>query len=163
MTGVKDVDGAIQIMLHIDRGGDPGGYTGAGGERQRELHQQRAEARRRVRRVWRILLPRLTRANPASSSNSQAGFARTFAALAEQFPKLRFVAAEYGPMQREINDLLFGLPGMQGAGHVSNWEPTQEGAWNSGHALFSVTGNSHDATPDLALYDAMKTAYASRL
>ena len=29
MQGVKDVDTGIKIMLHIDRGGDKGGYTGA--------------------------------------------------------------------------------------------------------------------------------------
>ncbi len=65
-------------------------------------------------------------------------------------------------MQREINDVVFGLPGLQGAG-TFNWEPTQQGAWNTGHVLFSAAGNNYTASADLALYDAMKTAYESRL
>jgi hypothetical protein len=72
------------------------------------------------------------------------------------------VAAEYGPLQREINDVVFGLAGKQGLG-TFNWEPTEQGDWNTGHSLFTASGNSNTATADLALYDAMKTAYASRL
>jgi hypothetical protein len=82
--------------------------------------------------------------------------------LGVKFPSLQFVAAEYGPMQREINDVVFGLAGQQGAG-TFNWEPTEQGDWNTGHSLFTVAGNTNTATADLALYDAMKTAYASRL
>ncbi len=51
VKGVKDVDAGIQIMLHIDRGGDKGAYTGAAASASAELHRQRAEAGRRVRRV----------------------------------------------------------------------------------------------------------------
>ncbi len=56
--------------------------------------------------------------DPNSTSITKDGWTKTFAALAQQFPKLRFVAAEYGPMQREINDVLFGLPSMQGRWHL---------------------------------------------
>jgi hypothetical protein len=46
-----------------------------------------------------------------------------------------------------------------GAGSVFYWEATHSGADNAGHLLFS----NRVAQPDLLLYDAMKTDYASRL
>jgi hypothetical protein len=51
-------------------------------------------------------------------------------------------------------------------------EPTTQGDWNNAqpsdsstttHALWSRSGNTYTALPDLALYPPMKTAYASRL
>ena len=86
----------------------------------------------------------------------------TFAGLAARFPDLPLVAVEYGPLQREINDIVFGLPRGQGLG-TFNWEPTRQGAWNAGHALFSVSGGEYTATAELALYDSMTSAYAERL
>jgi len=65
-------------------------------------------------------------------------------------------------MQREIKRRCLHLAGRQGIG-TFNWEPTRQGAWNTGHALFYETGNPRTATPDFSLYDDMKTAYASRL
>jgi arabinogalactan endo-1,4-beta-galactosidase len=65
-------------------------------------------------------------------------------------------------MQREINDVVFGLPNQKGAG-TFNWEPTHPGDWNTGHALFAPAGNRYTATADLMFYDAMQAAYASRL
>jgi hypothetical protein len=78
------------------------------------------------------------------------------------FPNLRFIIAEYGPEQRAANDIIFNLSNQQGIG-TFNWEPTHAGAWNTGHALFSFSSNVYASTADLALYDLMKTAYASRL
>jgi hypothetical protein len=65
-------------------------------------------------------------------------------------------------MQREINDVLFGLANQRGIG-TFNWEPATSGTWNTGHILFTRAGNAYTAKPDLALYDLMKIAYASRL
>ena len=75
-------------------------------------------------------------------------------------------------MEREINDVVFGLPNNQGLG-TFDWEPTSQGSWNAAqpsdptttttHALWQRSGNNYTALPDLALYPPMKTAYASRL
>jgi len=159
--GVKDVDAGIQIMLHIDRGGDKGGYTGGAATASASFIDN-AQKQGVVFEVFGESCYQRYQGDPSSTTNTKDGWTKTFSALAKQFPKLRFVAAEYGPMQREINDVLFGLPNMQGAG-TFNWEPAKEGDWNTGHVLFSASGNNYTATADLALYDAMKTAYASRL
>lgn len=82
--------------------------------------------------------------------------------VAKKFPNLKLFAAEYGPLQRDINDVLFGLANNQGIG-TFNWEPTTQGDWNTGHDLLRRSGTSYTAQPDLALYDLMKFAYAARL
>jgi len=161
VKGVKDVDTGIQIMLHIDRGGDKGGYTGAAASTSSSFIDN-AQKQGVVFDVFGESCYQAYQGDPSSTANTKDGWTKTFAALANKFPKLRFVAAEYGPMQREINDVLFALPGRQGAG-TFNWEPTQPGDWNTGHTLFNGSGNTFTATADLALYDAMKTAYAGRL
>jgi len=161
VKGVKEVDSGIQIMLHIDRGGDKGAFTGAAASASASFIDN-AQKQGVVFDVFGESCYQRYQGDPNSTSVTKDGWTKTFAALAKQFPKLRFVAAEYGPMQREINDVLFALPGLQGAG-TFNWEPTQPGDWNTGHVLFSSSGNNFTATADLALYDAMKTAYASRL
>jgi arabinogalactan endo-1,4-beta-galactosidase len=67
-------------------------------------------------------------------------------------------AAEYGPEERAINDVVFNLPNQQGIG-TFYWEATHSGADNAGHLLFANGAAQHD----LLLYDAMKKDYASRL
>jgi arabinogalactan endo-1,4-beta-galactosidase len=161
VKGVKDIDPGIQIMLHIDRGGDKGGYTGAAASASASFIDN-AQKQGVDFDVFGESCYQAYQGDPSSTAKTQDGWTKTFAALATKYPKLRFVAAEYGPMQREINDALFALPGMQGQG-TFNWEPTQSGDWNTGHVLFTASGNNYTATADLALYDAMKAAYASRL
>jgi len=161
VKGVKDADAGIQIMLHIDRGGDKGGFTGDALAASASFIDN-AQKQGVVFDVFGESCYQRYQGDPASTANTQADWTQTFAGLAKQFPKLRFVAAEYGPMQREINDVLFAVSGKQGAG-TFNWEPAKQGDWNTGHALFTVAGNTYTATADLALYDAMKTAFASRL
>lgn len=161
VKGVKDVDAGIQIMLHIDRGGDKGGFTGWAANASASFIDN-AQKQGVAFDVFGESCYQAYQGDPASTSNTKDDWTKTFAALASQFPKLRFVAAEYGPMQREINDVLFDMPNRQGIG-TFNWEPAKEGDWNTGHALFTESGNNFTATADLKLYDAMKTAYASRL
>jgi arabinogalactan endo-1,4-beta-galactosidase len=161
VRGVKDVDPTIEIMLHLDRGGDKGGYTGAAlGASESFItnaQQQGVEFD-----VFGESCYQSYQGDPTSAANTKTDWASTFAGLAAKFPNLRFVAAEYGPLQREINDVVFGLAAEAGAG-TFNWEPTEQGDWNTGHSLFTANGNANTATADLALYDAMKTAYQSRL
>jgi len=161
VKGVKEVDPEILIMLHIDRGGDKGGFTGAALTTSASFIQN-AQKQGVAFDVFGESCYQSYQGDPASVSNTKTDWSSTFLGLASQFKGLRFVAAEYGPMQRELNDVVYGLPDLSGAGTFV-WEPSQQGAWNSGHALFSASGNSFTATGDLALYDAMKGAYASRL
>jgi arabinogalactan endo-1,4-beta-galactosidase len=152
-SAVKEVDAGIVISLHIDRGNEfsttkswinnalaQGVPFTAFGESCYQRYQ----------------------GDPNSVSNTKDGWTSTFSQLATTFPDIKFFAAEYGPMQREINDVIYGLPNDQGIG-TFNWEPTTQGDWNTGHDLIRRTGTMYVAQPDLALYDAMKTAYADRL
>ncbi|HTA89094.1 MAG TPA: glycosyl hydrolase 53 family protein [Polyangiaceae bacterium] len=161
VQGVKDVDTGIKIMLHIDRGGDKGGYTG-GALNTSESFITNAQKQGVAFDVFGESCYQAYQGDPNSTTNTKTDWTDTFTGLTTKFPNLKFVAAEYGPMQREINDVLFGLSNQQGLG-TFNWEPTEQGAWNTGHSLFTAAGNTNTATADLALYDAMKTAYAGRL
>jgi arabinogalactan endo-1,4-beta-galactosidase len=99
--------------------------------------------------------------DPNSTTNTKDGWTSTFNGLQSRFANLKFVAAEYGPMQREINDVLFNVPNRQGLG-TFNWEPTEAGDWNTGHTLFTANGRNYTPTTDLSLYDQMKIDYAGR-
>jgi arabinogalactan endo-1,4-beta-galactosidase len=144
--GVRDVDAGIKIMLHIDRGGT---FTTS-----RDFITNAMTAG--------VPFDVFGESCYTAYQGQPAAWMSTFTQLGAMFPSLKFVIAEYGPEQRAANDILFNLPNQQGIG-TFNWEPTHAGDWNTGHALFSVSGKAYTATPDLALYDAMKTAYASRL
>ncbi|MEO7036831.1 MAG: glycosyl hydrolase 53 family protein [Polyangiaceae bacterium] len=163
VAGVREVDPKILVSLHIDRGNDfattknwldnalqQGVKVDAFGESCYQTYQ----------------------GDPSSVSNTVNGWTKTFAALTLAYPELKFFAAEYGPLERQINDVLFALPNQQGLGTFA-WEPTTQGDWNASqpsdptgtpsHALVQRMGNTYTALPDLALYDPMKAAYAPRL
>ena len=162
IQGVKDVDTGILISFHIDRGStystskswlDNAIKQGATPDTFGESCYQQYQG------------------DPNSQTNTQNGWQTTFSQLATNYPNIRFFAAEYGPMERQINDVVFGLPNNQGLG-TFDWEPTSQGTWNdpqpsdatqTTHALWQRSGNNYTALPDLALYPPMKTAYASRL
>jgi arabinogalactan endo-1,4-beta-galactosidase len=162
IQGVKDVDTGILISFHIDRGDaysttkswlDSAIKQGATPDTFGESCYQQYQG------------------DKNSQANTQSGWQTTFSQLAANYPKIRFFAAEYGPMERQINDVVFGLPNNQGLG-TFDWEPTTQGDWNKAqpsdatqttHALWQRSGNNYSALPDLALYPPMKTAYASRL
>ena len=163
VQGVKDVDTGILISFHIDRGNaysttknwidnaiNQGATMDAFGESCYQQYQ----------------------GDVNSQTNTQNGWQTTFSQLATSYPNIRFFAAEYGPMERQINDVVFGLPNNQGLG-TFDWEPTSQGSWNAAqpsdpsgtatHALWQRSGNTYTALPDLAFYPPMKTVYASRL
>ena len=82
--------------------------------------------------------------------------------MAAKFPDIKIFAAEYGGGIREINDVIFNLPNKSGLGTFF-WEATMaNSSWNDG-ALVNASGSTYTAAPQLSLYDAMKTDYASRL
>jgi arabinogalactan endo-1,4-beta-galactosidase len=161
-AAVREVDPTIAIMLHLDRGGDKP-TDAAGTALQISIDWVTNAMNQSV--DFDILgesAYQLYQGDPNSDTNTEATWSSTFAGLAAHFPNLPLIAAEYGPLQRPLNDVVFALPAQQGAGTFV-WEPTHEGAWNTGHALFSASGNAYTATADLALYDAIKAAYAARL
>jgi arabinogalactan endo-1,4-beta-galactosidase len=145
-NGVKEVDPSILVMIHIDRGN---AFTTS---RDYIMNAQKQGV------VFEVFGESCYTAYQGQPADWQSNFTQ----LAAAFPTLRFVIAEYGPEQRAANDILFNLPNQRGLG-TFNWEPTHSGTWNAGHSLFTAAGNRYTATADLALYDQMKTAYASRL
>jgi arabinogalactan endo-1,4-beta-galactosidase len=162
VAAVAEVDASIKIVLHLDRGGDKPTDT-PGNALQSSIDWLNSATAQGVRcDVLGESAYQLYQGDPNSEANTKSTWSSTFAGLAARFPSLKILAVEYGPMQREINDVVFGLPGQQGLGSF-NWEPTHQGKWNTGHALFSASGSQYTATADLALYDSMKVAYASRL
>jgi len=80
----------------------------------------------------------------------------TFEAVAERYPNLDLVVAEYSEEKRAINDMLFALPDRRGLGSFV-WEPT---SW--GEVLFDRVGDRLVANDRLSLYDAMAADYAER-
>ena len=145
-TAVKEVDPSIQVMLHIDRGNN--------------LSTSRS-----------FIMNAMTQGVPfevfgescyTAYQGMPSAWMSTFTSLVTSFPSLKFVIAEYGPEQKAANDIMFNLPNQAGLG-TYNWEPTHNGAWNTGHVLFSASGNRYTSTADLLLYDQMKIDYASRL
>lgn len=151
IQGVKDVDPTIKIQIHLDRADSfatsrtwvnnaiaQGVTFDVLGESSYVLYQ---------------CLTHMT-----DGQCPQLVWQPTYTQLAAAYPNLKFIAAEYGPLERELNDVLFNVPGQQGIG-TFYWEPTHSGQDNAGHVLFI----NRVAQPDLLLYDLMKTAYASRL
>ncbi|HEY2408657.1 MAG TPA: glycosyl hydrolase 53 family protein, partial [Polyangiaceae bacterium] len=171
IAGVKEVDAGIVVSFHIDRGN---AYATTkswidGAVKQGAIPQAFGES-----------CYQTYQGDPNSIPNTLNGWTTTFTQLVANYdgssaqrPKINFFAAEYGPMERQINDVLFNLSNKQGIG-TFNWEPTTQGAWNAAvaadppgtgsHALFNNrNGNTYSTRPDLALYDQMKLDYASRL
>jgi arabinogalactan endo-1,4-beta-galactosidase len=143
---VKEVDPDILVMIHIDRGND--------------LRTSREFISNALAQG--VMFDVFGESCYTAYQGQPSAWRSTFTQLAGLFPKLKFVIAEYGPEQRAANDVIFELPDRRGFGTFT-WEPTHSGPWNTGHALFDASGSSYTATGDLALYDAMTTAYESRL
>jgi arabinogalactan endo-1,4-beta-galactosidase len=79
----------------------------------------------------------------------------TFNALAEEFPSLVFVMAEYNPQRREANRIMWDLPDGRGIGTFF-WEPTLSGSWGS--SMFQSQGGARRAnSSDFAEYDQIRT------
>jgi arabinogalactan endo-1,4-beta-galactosidase len=79
----------------------------------------------------------------------------TFEGLAERYPDLQFMIAEYNPERARANQIMRQLPNGRGLGTFL-WEPTQSGAW--GQALFTEEGGAVlRANPaDFAEFDALR-------
>jgi hypothetical protein len=67
------------------------------------------------------------------------------------------VAAEYGPLERQLNAVLFSLANQRGLG-TFYWEPTHGGADKAGHVLF----DGHPAQLKAAQPSASRCAVPER-
>jgi arabinogalactan endo-1,4-beta-galactosidase len=162
VQGVKDVDPAILTALHIDRGGDKATESAGSALNVSKTYINNAIKQGVAFDVFGESCYQRYQGDPNSTTNTKATWTSTLGGLATAFPTIKIMAAEYGPMQREINDVVFAVPNNQGLG-TFNWEPERGGDWNTGHTLFNWSGNTFTAQADLSLYDAMKKDYASRL
>jgi len=161
VTAVREVDPTIAIALHIDRGGDKPSDA-AGAALQLSVDWLTNAMKYVTIDAFGLSCYQRYQGDPNDPTRTKAGWKATFTGLAAKFPKLRLFAAEYGPMQREINDVVYGLANQQGSG-TFNWEPTTRGDWNTGHDLLRRSGDDYLPQPDLQLYDQMQTDYADRL
>jgi arabinogalactan endo-1,4-beta-galactosidase len=162
IKGVKDVDAGILTALHIDRGGDKPADTSGAALSLSKSYIDNALKQGVTFDVFGESCYQQYQGDPNSTTNTKSTWTSTLGGLATAYPNIKILAAEYGPMQREINDVIFGLANKQGLG-TFNWEPEKSGDWNTGHILFDWKNDTFTAQPDLTLYDQMKTAYASRL
>jgi arabinogalactan endo-1,4-beta-galactosidase len=161
VDAVREVDPGILVSFHIDRGGDKATDT-KGAALQLSVDWLTNAMKYATPDAFGESCYQRYQGDPNSTANTKASWTSTFAGLATKFPNVKLFAAEYGPMEREINDVVFGLANQQGIG-TFNWEPTTQGDWNTGHDLLRRSGANYTAQPDLALYDQMKIDYASRL
>jgi arabinogalactan endo-1,4-beta-galactosidase len=161
VQGVKEIDTGILVSFHIDKCGDKATET-----QGTALNASTTWLTNAMKYVTPDALGESCyqryQGDPSNTATTKTGWTNTLGGLATKFPNVKFFAAEYGPMQREINDVVFGLSNNQGIG-TFNWEPTTQGDWNTGHDLLRRSGSTYTAQPDLALYDTMKVDYASRL
>jgi arabinogalactan endo-1,4-beta-galactosidase len=162
IKGVKDVDTGILTALHIDRGGDKPADTAGAALSLSKSYIDNAVKQGVTFDVFGESCYQQYQGDPNSSTNTKNTWTSTLGGLASAYPNIKILAAEYGLMQREINDVVFGLANNQGLG-TFNWEPEKTGDWNTGHILFNWNNDTFTAQPDLSLYDQMKTAYARRL
>jgi arabinogalactan endo-1,4-beta-galactosidase len=161
VDAVRSVDPTILISLHIDRGGDKASDTP--GSALAVSLDWLAEATKYVRiDAFGQSCYQRYQGDPASVERSQSTWRATFAGIAQRYPALQLFAAEYGPAQREINDVVYELADRQGLG-TFNWQPTTQGDWNTGHVLWQRQADGYRELPDLELYKVMKQDYAERL
>jgi arabinogalactan endo-1,4-beta-galactosidase len=120
IAGVKDVDPAIRVMLHIDKGGD-----------NAATHRWVDAALSHGVRFDILGLSCYTRWQ-GPPDNWKANFTD----LAARYPALSFVMAEIGGEAREASAIMRGIPDHRGLGTFV-WEPT---SINNGQALFDRDG-----------------------
>jgi len=157
IKGVHDVDPAIKIMLHIERGG-------SGTESSTWISNALSHN---------VTFDVFGLSTYVAYQGQPTVWQSTFNTLLgnSSFSALKFASAEYNneavtspagtTSMRAINDILFNMAGNRGFGSYF-WEPTRYGDWGNG--LFTWNGATCTAISSaFAVYDAMKAAYASRL
>ena len=120
ISGVKDVDPRILIVLHIDKGGD------------------NAASRRWVDAALAhgVAFDILGESCYTRFQGAPAEWKANFDDLAARYPNLSFLVAEVGYETAESNTIMRDLPGHRGLGTFI-WEPTERG---NQQQLFDNTG-----------------------
>lgn len=138
IDGVREVDPSIKVMLHIENTDDLSGARWwvsnaiSNGVEFDVLGLSCYTAYQGQPSVWR----------------------NTFETLAEEFPELSFVIAEYNPERSEANRIMAELPNGRGLGTFF-WEPTQSGSW--GDSMFTSSGGTLRANAsDFAEFDQLR-------
>jgi arabinogalactan endo-1,4-beta-galactosidase len=138
IAGVREVDPAIKIMLHIDRGGN-----------------------NQTSRWWfdgviaqGVSFDVIGQSCYTEFQGPPSGWQANFADLVTRYPNHQIAIAEYSFEKRAANDIVFNLPGRRGVGTFI-WEPTR---WME--RIFDGQGNSIPA--QIGAYDEMASAYGLR-
>lgn len=140
ISGVREVDPAIKVMLHIENTDDvDGAVWWVSSARSRGVEFD----------VLGLSCYTAYQGEPSVWEN-------TFRTLAETFPELSFVIAEYNPERTAANQIMKNLPNGRGLGTFI-WEPTQSGSW--GESLFNYSNGKFVAKQaDFAEYDALRAS-----
>jgi arabinogalactan endo-1,4-beta-galactosidase len=138
IEGVKDVDDDIQIMLHLENTESKSGVID---------WIENAQARGVQFDVLGLSCYPTWQGQPEIWRD-------TFETVAEAFPDLSFVIAEYNPEPQAANRIMRDLPDARGRGTFL-WEPTLSGVW--GPAMFTLQNGVYHANPeDFGEFDALK-------
>ena len=137
IAGVREVDPSIKVMLHIENTDDLDGV---------KWWVQNATSNGVEFDVLGLSCYTEFQGQPSVWQN-------TFSQMANDYPNLEFVIAEYNPERTQANTIMKNMPNGRGLGTFF-WEPTRSGEW--GDAMFTWEGNTATAIPsDFAEYDAM--------
>jgi arabinogalactan endo-1,4-beta-galactosidase len=141
IEGVKAVDEDIAIMLHIENTETASGV-------RNWVANAKAQG---------VEFDVLGLSCYPSWQGPPEGWRDTFESVADAYPELSFVVAEYGPERRVVNQMMRDLPDGRGLGTFL-WEPTQSGVW--GASLFTLmNGAYHANADDFAEFDSMKVEF----
>lgn len=137
IEGVKVVDANIPIMLHVENTDDLAGVRN---------WVNNALSRGVEFEILGLSCYTAFQGQPSTWRD-------TFMSLADEFPELSFVVAEYNPERTAANQIMLDLPDGRGLGTFF-WEPAQSGSW--GESMFSRSGNTYTANQSaFSEYDAL--------
>jgi arabinogalactan endo-1,4-beta-galactosidase len=138
IEGVREVDPAIQIMLHI--------------ENTDSLSGVRSWVDNALMRD--VDFDVLGLSCYVAFQGQPSVWENTFSSLATSYPDLKFAIAEYNPERTQANRIMKELPDGRGLGTFF-WEPTRSGEW--GESLFTWQGNTATAnSDDFEEYDELR-------
>jgi len=141
IAGVKQVNKATPIMLHIENTGDKAGVE----------HWVSQAIAHEV--TFDVLGLSAYEKWQGPSNQWQS----TVASLANSYADLSFSIVEYNPQRRLLNNIMYNLPDKRGLGTFF-WEPVLSGEW--GESMFTQQGNVYTAKPaDFLIYDTIVRDY----
>jgi arabinogalactan endo-1,4-beta-galactosidase len=153
INAVHEVDPTIEIMLHLDRGGDFASSRN---------FIQNAQQRNVPFDYFGLSCYQVYQGGPTACGNVLNQLVTAFPSAA-----FKFILAEYAvdatnsttimSTIRGTNDVVRNLPNSRGFGTLI-WEPTHGGAWGEG--LFTWSGNNNNAiAARFSMYDQMRAVY----